>query len=112
MFPIWMFEKQLVDLGICGWCEAPYFSRMLIALEMAIGVAILQKHFLRRFVIPVTAFLLVAFCIHLSIEMVKHGAMNGNVHSNMHGNAHGNKHNSGNMHGNINGNPPGYNNMH
>ena len=78
MFPIWMFEKQLVDLGVCGWCEAPYFSRLLIALEMAIGVAILQKHFLRRFVIPVTAFLLVAFCVHLSIEMVKHGAMNGN----------------------------------
>lgn len=78
MFPIWMFEKQLVDLGVCGWCEAPYFSRLLIALEMAIGIAILQKHFLRRFVIPVTALLLVAFCVHLSIEMVKHGAMNGN----------------------------------
>jgi thiol-disulfide isomerase/thioredoxin len=78
MFPIWMFEKQLVDLGICGWCEAPYFSRLLIALEMAIGIGILQKHFLRRFIIPVTAFTLVAFCVHLSIEMVKHGAMNGN----------------------------------
>ncbi len=78
MFPIWMFEKQLVDLGVCGWCEAPYFSRLLIALEIAIGIAILQRHFLKRFVIPVTAFLLVAFCVHLSIEMVKHGAMNGN----------------------------------
>jgi thiol-disulfide isomerase/thioredoxin len=78
MFPIWMFEKQLVDLGICGWCEAPYFSRLLIALELAIGIAILQRHFVKRFVIPVTAFLLVAFCVHLSIEMVKHGAMNGN----------------------------------
>jgi len=78
MFPIWMFEKQVVDLGICGWCDAPYFSRLLIALEAAIGIAILQRHFLKRFVIPVTAFLLVAFCIHLSIEMVKHGAMNGN----------------------------------
>ncbi len=78
MFPIWMFEKQLVDLGICGWCDAPYFSRLLIALEAAIGIAILQRHFLKRFVIPVTAFLLVAFCAHLSIEMVKHGAMNGN----------------------------------
>jgi hypothetical protein len=78
MFPIWMFEKQLVDLGICGWCDAPYFSRLLIALEAAIGIAILQRHFLKRFVIPVTAFLLVAFCVHLSIEMVKHGAMNGN----------------------------------
>jgi thiol-disulfide isomerase/thioredoxin len=78
MFPLWMFEKQLVDLGICGWCDAPYFSRLLIALEAAIGIAILQRHFLKRFVIPVTAFLLVAFCVHLSIEMVKHGAMNGN----------------------------------
>jgi len=78
MFPIWMFEKQLVDLGICGWCEAPYFSRLLIALEAAIGIAILQRHWLKRFVIPVTALLLVAFCAHLSIEMVKHGAMNGN----------------------------------
>jgi len=78
MFPIWMFEKQLVDLGVCGWCDAPYFSRLLIALEAAIGIAILQRHFIKRFVIPVTAFLLVAFCVHLSIEMVKHGAMNGN----------------------------------
>ncbi|MFM9006430.1 MAG: MauE/DoxX family redox-associated membrane protein, partial [Flavobacteriales bacterium] len=78
MFPIWMFEKQLVDLGVCSWCDAPYFSRLLIALEGAIGIAILQRHFLKRFVIPVTAFLLVAFCVHLSIEMVKHGAMNGN----------------------------------
>jgi thiol-disulfide isomerase/thioredoxin len=78
MFPLWMFEKQLVDLGICGWCDAPYFSRLLIALEVAIGIAILQRHFIKRFVIPITAFLLVAFCVHLSIEMVKHGAMNGN----------------------------------
>jgi len=78
MFPLWMFEKQLVDLGVCGWCDAPYFSRLLIALEVAIGIAILQRHFIKRFVIPVTAFLLVAFCVHLSIEMVKHGAMNGN----------------------------------
>ena len=78
MFPIWMFEKQLVDLGVSSWCDAPYFSRLLIALEAAIGIAILQRHWLKRFVIPVTAFLLVAFCVHLSIEMVKHGAMNGN----------------------------------
>jgi thiol-disulfide isomerase/thioredoxin len=78
MFPIWMFEKQLVDLGVSSWCDAPYFSRLLIALEAAIGIAILQRHWLKRFVIPVTAFLLVAFCVHLSVEMVKHGAMNGN----------------------------------
>lgn len=78
MFPIWMFEKQLVDLGITDWCSAPYFSRALIALELAIGFAILQKHWLKRFVIPVTSLLLVAFCAHLTLEMIKHGPMNGN----------------------------------
>ncbi len=78
MFPIWGFEKQLVDLGICGWCEAPYLARLLIGLELAIAIAILQRHYLRQLVIPVTILLLAAFCIHLSIEMYQHGAMNGN----------------------------------
>ncbi|MCB9252530.1 MAG: DoxX family protein [Flavobacteriales bacterium] len=78
MFPIWAFEKQLVDLGITSWCYAPYLSRSIIAFEIAIGIAILQPHFLKRIVIPATLLLLVAFCVHLSIEMVKNGAMNGN----------------------------------
>ncbi|MFM9008479.1 MAG: TlpA family protein disulfide reductase [Bacteroidota bacterium] len=78
MFPLWAFEKQLVDLGLFSWCLAPYAARAIIGLELAIGVAIIQPHFLKRIVIPVTIALLVAFCIHLGIEMVKHGAMNGN----------------------------------
>lgn len=78
MFPIWAFDKQLVDLGLTSWCQAPYFTRALIGLELAIGIAIMQPHFLRRIVIPVTILLLAVFCVHLSIEMVKHGAMNGN----------------------------------
>ncbi len=78
MFPIWAFEKQLVDLGIASWCSAPYFARLLLGVELAIGIAILQPHYLKRIVITSTILLLVVFCIHLSIEMVKHGAMNGN----------------------------------
>jgi hypothetical protein len=78
MFPIWAFEKQLVDLDIASWCSAPYFSRLIIALEIAIGIAILQNHFIKKIVIPATIILLVIFCGHLSIEMYKHGAMNGN----------------------------------
>ncbi len=78
MFPIWAFEKQLVDLGLMSWCWAPYFSRALIALELALGVMIIQPHYLKRIVIPATIGLLVVFCAHLTIEMVKHGAMNGN----------------------------------
>lgn len=74
MFPIWMFEKQMIDLGFADWCTAPYFVRLIIALELAIGIAILQKHFLRRFVIPVTILLLIAFCVHLSMEIAAHGS--------------------------------------
>lgn len=74
MFPIWLFEKQMIDLGIADWCTAPYLARLIIALEIAIGIAVLQKHFLKRLVLPVTTLLLVAFCIHLSMEVMKYGA--------------------------------------
>jgi hypothetical protein len=77
-YPIWAFEKQIVDLGIVDWCSAPYFSRLIIALELAVSVAILQKHFLKSFVIPGTILLLAVFCTHLAIQMVQSGAMNGN----------------------------------
>ncbi len=78
MFPLWAFEKQLVDLGICNWCWAHYLARCIIGFEIAIGIAILQKHFLKRIVIPATIVLLVAFCIHLSFQMYQYGPMNGN----------------------------------
>jgi len=76
--PIWMFEKQLVDLGICDWCLSHYLARLLIAFEFALGIAILFPHLLKKLVIPVTIGLLAAFCIHLSIQMVEFGPMNGN----------------------------------
>jgi thiol-disulfide isomerase/thioredoxin len=76
--PIWMFEKQLVDLGICDWCLAHYLARLLIAFEFALGIAILFPHLLKKLVIPVTIGLLAAFCIHLTIQMIEFGPMNGN----------------------------------
>lgn len=78
MFPLWAFEKQLVDLGLATWCSTPYFVRMLIALEIAIGITILQRHHLKKIVIPTAIFLLIIFSIHLAIEMYRHGALNGN----------------------------------
>jgi hypothetical protein len=78
LFPIWAFEKQLVDLGIVDWCLAPYLSRLIIALETAIAIAILQRHYLKSIVIPLTLLLITAFCIHLGIQMYQSGAMNGN----------------------------------
>jgi hypothetical protein len=78
MLPIWAFEKQLVDLNLFSWCRAPYVARLIIALELAIGIAFLMKHYIKRIVIPVTILLLAAFCIHLTMQMVQFGPMNGN----------------------------------
>ncbi len=73
MVPLWSFEKQLVDLGICSWCSSHFLARAIIALELALGFAILQSHYVRRIVIPATILLLVAFCVHLSIQMALFG---------------------------------------
>ncbi|MCB9033431.1 MAG: protein tlpB [Chitinophagales bacterium] len=77
-FPIWAFEKQLVDLKFCNWCQAHYLARFIIALELAIGFAMLFNNYIKRIVIPITIGLLVVFCIHLIYQMIQFGAMNGN----------------------------------
>lgn len=65
-FAISTFEvKQLYTLGF-SQTIAPYFSRILIGIELALGILLLQKHFLRRFVIPVTILMLVVFIVHLA----------------------------------------------
>ena len=78
MDPIWAFEKQMVDLKIASWDTAYYLTRLIIAAEIALGIAVLQNQYIKRLIIPVTIGLLSIFCIHLSMEMYKHGAMNGN----------------------------------
>ncbi len=78
MFPLWSFEKQLVDLGICSWEPAYYLARLIIAVELALGIAILVPHLIKKLIIPATIALLVAFCGHLIIQMIQYGPMNGN----------------------------------
>jgi thiol-disulfide isomerase/thioredoxin len=78
MFPLWAFEKQLVDLGITDWCGSHYMARIILGIEIAAGIAILQNHFIKRLVLPATALLLIAFCVHLGIQIAQHGATSGN----------------------------------
>ncbi|MFM7619659.1 MAG: MauE/DoxX family redox-associated membrane protein [Bacteroidota bacterium] len=78
MFPIWPFEKQLIDLGFADWSSAPYFARLIIGIELTLGIAILQPHFLKRLVIPSTILLLLVFCTHLAYQMFIYGPFNGN----------------------------------
>ena len=73
LFPIEAFEKQLVDLKITNWCLAPALARAIIAWELFLGLCFLQNHFFKKFIIPLTVGLLVAFCIHLGYQIFLYG---------------------------------------
>lgn len=77
-FAISTFEvKQLYPMGFSEGF-APYFSRVLIGIELALGLLILQKNFLRSIVIPATILLLAVFTTHLAIETIQNGGNSGN----------------------------------
>lgn len=77
-FAISTFEvKQLYPMGFTEGI-APYFSRILIGIEFALGFLILQKHYLRKLVIPGTLLLLAVFTTHLTIESFMNGGNSGN----------------------------------
>lgn len=73
LYPIEAFEKQLVDLGFASWGSAPYLSRAIIGFEAFLGLAFLQKNYLRSLVIPMTAGLLLIFCAHLGYTIYTTG---------------------------------------
>ena len=77
-FAISTFEvKQLYTLGFSD-SIAPYFSRILIGIEFALGFLLLNNHFLKRITIPATIGLLVVFIIHLSYVTFLSGGNSGN----------------------------------
>ncbi len=77
-FAITTFEvKQLYVLGFSE-SFAPYFSRTLIGIELALGLLLLQPHFLKRIVIPATILMLLVFTTHLTIDTIQNGGTSGN----------------------------------
>jgi len=77
-FAISTFEvKQLYPMGFSE-TFAPYFSRTLIGIEMALGLLLLQKNWLRKFIIPVTVLLLLVFIGHLTYVTFLSGGNSGN----------------------------------
>ena len=77
-FAISTFEvKQLYSLGFSE-SVAPFFSRILIGIELALGFLILQKHFLKNFLIPITILLLAVFVFHLTYVTFLSGGNSGN----------------------------------
>mgnify|MGYP001547094537 CR=1 FL=1 len=76
-FAITTFEmKQLLPMGFSEEV-AVYFSRILIGAEFALGLLLLQPHYLKRIVVPATIIMLVVFITHLSIDTIQNGGNSG-----------------------------------
>lgn len=61
-----LFEITLIDQGFTAdRMIAAYLSRILISLELFIGIAFLQPFLLKKIVAPLTIFMLTAFSIYL-----------------------------------------------
>jgi hypothetical protein len=73
LIPVESFEKQLVDQGITNWCFAPILARCIISAEFFLGIAFLQNHYFKKFILPATVLMLVAFCMHLSYQIYTEG---------------------------------------
>ncbi len=77
-FAISTFEvKQLYTMGFSE-SIAPFFSRILIGIEIALGLLILQNNWLKKFIIPATIALLAVFVAHLSYVTFLSGGNSGN----------------------------------
>ncbi len=58
-------EGQLIPMGFSEGL-APYFSRFIIAIELFLAIAILQRDYLKKIVIPTSIIMLILFSLHLA----------------------------------------------
>ena len=81
LFPIEIFEKQLIDISkqpgvlfeFTNWCDVRWWSRTLISSELFIGLSLLVPYYLKRFFIPISLLLLLAFIAHLVMQITISG---------------------------------------
>lgn len=64
--------KQLLPMGFSEGFAA-YFSRFIVAAEFAIGLGLLQPHYLKRFVVPIAITMLLLFTGQLAYDWMSSG---------------------------------------
>jgi len=67
------FEFSFVDIGIANWYTAPIMARILIGLELFLGLLLILNYNLKKFTLPFTAGLLLFFIIYLGIQVASGG---------------------------------------
>jgi hypothetical protein len=71
------FEFTFVETGIASWYTAPVMARLLIGIELFVGGLLLINFRLRKFTVPVAAFILIFFTLFLTAQIIISGN-NGN----------------------------------
>ena len=67
---IFTFEiKYLGALGIEG-IKTQIFSKVLIGVELAIGILLLLPHYIKKYIIPLTMTILGLFSVHLILQII------------------------------------------
>lgn len=73
LFPLSQFELTLVYESIAGWQFAPWLSRLIIGIELFLGLALFLNFLLKQLIIPSTITLLSIFNIYLLYSLYKNG---------------------------------------
>ncbi|MCS6824385.1 MAG: DoxX family membrane protein [Cytophagaceae bacterium] len=72
LYPIEPFELNFIDIGLADWITASILARLLISLEIFLGVMLIINFFTRT-VLLLTIALLMLFSIYLLWAMYAHG---------------------------------------
>jgi hypothetical protein len=64
------FEFTFVDIGIANWYTAPVFARLLIGMEILLGVLFILNYRLKKLTIPFAVCLLVFFTLYLLAQIL------------------------------------------
>ncbi|MES2593016.1 MAG: MauE/DoxX family redox-associated membrane protein [Bacteroidota bacterium] len=70
LYPIEPFEYTFVDLGFISWQIAPFIARLLIGLELFIGILLLLNLNLRKIAYKLGIATLLIFCVYLILLML------------------------------------------
>ena len=67
------FEFTFIDIGIANWYTAPIIARLIIALEIFIGLLLIANYHLKKFTLPLAIGILLFFILYLIGTLIVSG---------------------------------------
>jgi hypothetical protein len=73
LYPIEPFELNFIDVGIANWFTAPIIARLIIGLELGLGLLLIIQFEHKKFTLKAVMGLLLFFTLYLVYELIKEG---------------------------------------